>query len=150
MDENNITMSSYCGEDAHNVWFFQFVLNFDKIQWTTYLMDISVMVRIITLLITYQYYSYNGEKVMNCTRKFNIFLTYKFMKKHWLQPIQKLCAITNPNWIVVRMGHTTMDHAKLKANPWKETLRYSKSKGKLLSTWTCMYAWESFLEKRGE
>jgi hypothetical protein len=93
---------------------FQFVVNFDKIQWTTYLVDISVMVRINTLLITYQYYNYNGEKIMNCTRKFKIFLTYKFMKKYWLQPIQKLCAIANPNWIVIRMGHTTMDHARCK------------------------------------
>jgi hypothetical protein len=41
---------------------FQFVLNFDGIQWTTYLVDISVMARIIPLLITYQYNNNNGEK----------------------------------------------------------------------------------------
>jgi hypothetical protein len=110
-----MNMSSYCGEDAHNVWFFPICIEFWKNPMNNLPSEYKcVMVRIITLLISYQYFNYNGEKVMNCTRKSIIFLTYKFMKKHWLQPIQKLCAIANPNWIVVRMGHTTMDHASCK------------------------------------
>jgi hypothetical protein len=28
MDENNTNMSSYCGEDAHNVWFFPICIEF--------------------------------------------------------------------------------------------------------------------------
>jgi hypothetical protein len=63
MDENNINMSSYCGEDAHNVWFFLVCIEFWK-HWMNNLPSEykCVMVRIITLLISYQYYNYKGKK----------------------------------------------------------------------------------------